>query len=108
MNNYYIWKSIIGMYGQRWIKEERIMNSKVELLKELDPKKVEAWDKLHDKRKVYRCERCGAEWKCEYADNKFGNLYANDGDSGILCQCCGFPTVKEVGEYDKYLRERDL
>lgn len=39
------------------------MNSKVELLKKLDPEKVEAWDKLHDKRKVYRCERCGAEWK---------------------------------------------
>ena len=72
------------------------MNSKVELLKELDPEKVEAWDKLHDKRKVYRCERCGAEWKCEYADNKFGNFYANNGDPDILCLCCGFPTVKEI------------
>lgn len=98
----YIWRSVIDVYGQRWIKEEQIMNSKVELLKEMDPKKVEAWDKLHDKRKVYRCERCGAEWKCEYADNKFGNIYANNGDSDILCQCCGFSTVKEVKEYDTY------
>lgn len=78
------------------------MNSKVELLKELDPKKVEAWDKLHDTRKVYRCERCGAEWKCEYADNKFGTSHEYNGDPDILCQCCGFPTVKEVGEYDTY------
>lgn len=93
---HYIWRSVIDMYGQRWIKEERIMNSKVELLKEMDPKKVEAWDKLHDKRKVYRCERCGAEWKCEYKDNKFGTAHEYNGDPDILCQCCGFPTVKEV------------
>lgn len=74
------------------------MNSKVELLKELDPEKVEAWDKLHDKRKVYRCERCGAEWKCEYKDNIFGKAHECNGDPDILCQCCGFPTVKEVNE----------
>lgn len=92
----YIWRSVIDMYGQRWIKEEQIMNNKVELLKEMDPKKVEAWDKLHDKRKVYRCERCGAEWKCEYKDNKFGTAHEYNGDPDILCQCCGFPTVKEV------------
>lgn len=72
------------------------MNSKVELLKELDPKKVEAWDKAHDTRKVYRCERCGAEWKCEYKDNKFGKSHEQNGDPDILCQCCGFPTVKEA------------
>lgn len=33
----------------------------IEILKELDPMKVEAWDRIHDKRKLYRCERCGAE-----------------------------------------------
>ena len=32
----------------------------IEILKEPDPKKVEAWDRLHDKRNLYRCERCGA------------------------------------------------
>lgn len=70
----------------------------IEIIKESDPKKVEAWDRIHDKRKLYRCERCGAEWKCEYGENKFRNRkysgYNEDPD--ILCQRCGFPTVKEV------------
>ena len=68
----------------------------IELLKESDPKKVEAWDRIHDKRKLYRCERCGAEWKCEYHENKFGSKHEINGDPDILCQCCGFPTAKEV------------
>lgn len=68
----------------------------IEILKELDPKKVEAWDRIHDKRKLYRCERCGAEWKCEYHENKFGSKHEINGDPDILCHCCGFPTVKEV------------
>lgn len=68
----------------------------IEILKELDPKKVEAWDRIHDKRKLYRCERCGAEWKCEYRENKFGTSNEINGDPNILCQCCGFPTAKEV------------
>ena len=68
----------------------------IEIIKELDPKKVEAWDRLHDKRKLYRCERCGAEWKCEYSENKFGSKHEINGDPDILCQCCGFPTVKKV------------
>ena len=72
------------------------MNPGVELLKEMDPKKVEEWDRLHDKRKIYRCERCGAEWKCEYGANTFGTSQEYNGDPDILCQCCGFPTVKEV------------
>ena len=69
----------------------------IEILKESDPKKVEAWDRIHDKRKLCRCERCGAEWKCEYGENKLrscGNSFNEDPD--ILCQCCGFPTAKEV------------
>lgn len=69
----------------------------IEILKESDPKKAEAWDQIHDKRKLYRCERCGAEWKCEYGENKLrsrGNSFNEDPD--ILCQCCGRPTVKEV------------
>lgn len=72
------------------------MNPGVELLKEMDPKKVEAWDRVHDKRKVFRCERCGAEWKCEYGANTFGTSHEPNGDPDILCQCCGFPTVREV------------
>lgn len=72
------------------------MNPGVELLKEMDPKKVEAWDRIHDKRKVFRCDRCGAEWKCEYGANTFGTSHEPNGDPDILCQCCGFPTVKEV------------
>lgn len=72
------------------------MNPEVELLKELDPKKVEAWDRIYDKRNHYRCERCGAEWKCEYGANTFGTSHEPNGDPDILCQCCGFPTVKEV------------
>jgi len=68
----------------------------IELIKELDHNKVEAWDRIHDKRRLYRCERCGAEWKCEYHENKFGKSHEMNGDPDILCQCCGFPTVKEV------------
>lgn len=68
----------------------------IELLKKLDPKKVEDWDRIHDKRRLYRCERCGAEWKCEYNENKFGKSHEMNGDPDILCQCCGFPTVKEI------------
>lgn len=68
----------------------------IELIKESDPKKVEAWDRIHDKRKLYRCERCGAEWKCEYSENKFGSKHEINGDPDILCHCCGFPTVKKV------------
>ena len=33
------------------------MNPGVELIKEMDPKKVEAWDRLHGKRKTYRCKK---------------------------------------------------
>jgi DNA-directed RNA polymerase subunit RPC12/RpoP len=68
----------------------------IEFLKESDPKKVEAWDRIHDKRKLYQCERCGAEWKCEYHENKFESKHEYNGDPDILCQCCGFPTAKEV------------
>lgn len=72
------------------------MNPGVELLKEMDPKKVEEWDRIHDKRKVFRCKRCGAEWKCEYGANTFGTAHGPNEDPDILCQCCGFPTVMEV------------
>lgn len=68
----------------------------IEILKEPDPKKVEARDRLHDKRNLYHCKRCGAEWKCEYHENKFGSKHEINGDPDILCQCCGFPTVKKV------------
>lgn len=68
----------------------------IELLKKLDPKKAESWDRIHDKRKLYRCERCGAEWKCEYGENKFGQSHEYNGDPDILCQRCDHPTVKEV------------
>lgn len=68
----------------------------IDLLKESDPMKATAWDRVHDKRKLYRCERCGAEWKCEYHENKFGSKHEINGDPDILCQCCGFQTVKEV------------
>lgn len=74
----------------------------VELLKEMDPDKVIAWDKLHDKRKLYRCERCCAEWKCEYGENILGKSHEMNGDPDILCQCCGFPTVKEVTTTETY------
>lgn len=68
----------------------------IEILKELDPMKVIAWDRIHDMRKLYRCERCGAEWKCEPGENKFGKSHEYNGDPDILCQCCGFPTVKKI------------
>lgn len=68
----------------------------VKILKKSDPKKAEVWDRTHDKRKLYRCERCGAEWKCEYGENKFGTSHEINGDPDILCQCCSCPTVKEV------------
>lgn len=71
--------------------------AKIEILKDSDPKKIAQWERAHDKRKHYRCERCGAEWRCEYFDNKFGSTrsYYND-DPDILCQRCGKATVKEV------------
>lgn len=74
------------------------MNPEIELLKESDPEMVAAWDRFHnkDKRKTYRCHRCGAEWRCEYGANKFGTSAEYNGDPDILCQCCGFPTAKEV------------
>ena len=84
------------------------MNPGVELLKEMDPKKVEAWDRLHDKRKVFRCERCGAEWKCEYGANTFGKSHEPNGDPDILCQCCGFPTAKEVVMRESELTEVEM
>lgn len=68
----------------------------IEIIKESDPKKAEAWDRLHDKRKHYRCERCGCEWRCEYSENKFGSKHEINGDPDILCQRCGYPTVKKV------------
>lgn len=70
--------------------------AKIEILKKADPKKIAQYERLHDKRKHYRCERCGAEWRCEYGDNKFGSIQDYNGDPDILCQCCGAPTVKEV------------
>lgn len=72
------------------------MNPEVEMLKKMDPKKVELWDMIHDRRKVFRCNRCGAEWKCPYDANTFGTAHEYNGDPDILCQCCGFPTVKEM------------
>lgn len=69
----------------------------IEILKNSDPKKIAQWERAHDKRNHYRCERCGAEWKCMYGDNKFGSIQDYNGDPpDILCQCCGSPTVKEV------------
>ena len=70
--------------------------AKVEILKNSDPKKIAQWERAHDKRKHYLCERCGAEWKCQYFDNKFGSVQDYNGDPNILCQCCGAPTVKEI------------
>lgn len=77
----------------------------IEILKESDPKKVEAWDRIHDKRKLYRCERCGAEWKCEYGENKFHRYHGFNEDPDILCQCCGHSTVKEVVTFAEALAE---
>jgi hypothetical protein len=68
----------------------------IEIIKESDPMKATAWDRIHDKRKLYRCERCGCEWRCEYSENKFGSSHEFNGDPDILCQRCGHPTVKEV------------
>lgn len=70
----------------------------VKILKKSDPKKVEAWDRIHNKRRLYRCERCGAEWKCEHHENKFGKSHEMNGDPDILCQCCDFPTARKVVE----------
>ena len=52
-------------------------------------------------------ERCGAEWKCEYGENKFGvRTYCGyNEDPDILCQCCGHPTVTEVASREMPERE---
>ena len=70
--------------------------SKIEILKNGDPDKIKAWDALHDPRKVYRCNRCGCEWKCEWHENKFGSFQDYNSDPDILCQQCGSNQVKEV------------
>lgn len=78
----------------------------VEILKKGDPEKIRVWDLLHDKRKTYRCNRCGCEWRCEWKDNKFGDRQEFNGDPDILCQNpeCGSNAVEEV--VVEYLPER--
>lgn len=68
----------------------------VEILKKGDPKKIEAWERLHDKRKTYGCNRCGCEWRCLWADNKFSSIQDYNGDPDILCPECWSNDTKEV------------
>lgn len=57
----------------------------IEILKEGSKEKIAEWERKHDKRKTYRCKRCGCEWKCEWKDNKFGSVHDYNGDPDILC-----------------------
>lgn len=76
--------------------------SNIEILKRPDPEAIERWNRLHDKKNTYQCQRCGAEWRCEYKDNKFGSLIYVSREN-ILCQFCGEATVIEISksEFEK-------
>ena len=68
----------------------------VEILKNGSEKKIAEWERKHDRRKTWRCERCGCEWKCEWKDNKFGNSHEYNGDPDILCPECGSNDTVEL------------
>lgn len=57
----------------------------IEILKKGSQAKIAEWEHKHDKRKTWRCNRCGCEWKCEWKDNKFGSIQDYNGDPDILC-----------------------
>ena len=72
--------------------------SKIEIIKHGSQKKIAEYDAIHDRRKLYRCDRCGCEWKCEYKDNEFGSSHEYNGDPDILCQYCESNTVSLIEE----------
>lgn len=67
----------------------------IEIIKNGSQEKIDAWEKAHDKRKTWQCNRCGCEWKCEWKDNKFGSIQDYNGDPDILCPECGSNDTKE-------------
>ena len=68
----------------------------IEIIKKGSQEKIDAWEKAHDKRKTWRCNRCGCEWKCERKDNKFGSIQDYNGDPDILCPECGSNDTEEL------------
>lgn len=67
----------------------------IEIIKKGSQEKIDAWEKAHDKRKTWRCNRCGCEWKCEWKDNKFGSIQDYNGDPDILCPECNGNDTEE-------------
>lgn len=70
----------------------------IEILKNGSLEKIAEWERKHDRRKTWRCERCGCEWKCEWKDNHFGSIQDYNGDPDILCPECGSNDTGELIE----------
>lgn len=67
----------------------------LEIIKNGSEEMAAVWDRLHDPRRVYKCDRCGCEWKCEYMENCFGPSHEYNGDPAILCPQCGCDKTRE-------------
>ena len=82
----------------------------MEFLKHGNKAAIELYDKLHDPRKLYLCERCHCTWKCVYSENKFGNSPGPNEGPDVLCPECGSNKVETneaviyaiLSEWDKY------
>ena len=68
---------------------------KIEVIRPLNEQAVIEYDRAHDKRKLYSCNRCTAIWKCEWQDNEFGSIQEYNGDPDILCPFCGSNDTKK-------------
>lgn len=76
---------------------EKGYEASMEIINPGSKAQMEAYDRLHDKRKTYHCNRCGCTWKCLPHQNKFSGYGMNE-DPYILCANpeCRSDDVKEV------------
>lgn len=76
---------------------EKGCEANMEIINPGSKDQMEAYDRLHDKRKTYHCNRCGCTWKCLPHQNKFSSHGMNE-DPHVLCANpeCRSDDVKEV------------
>ena len=81
----------------RPLNGEKGCESSMEIINPGSKEQMEDYDRLHDKRKTYHCNRCGCTWKCLPHQNKFSGYGMNE-DPYILCANpeCRSDDVKEV------------
>ena len=72
----------------------------IEIVQHGNREDIEAWERAHDKRESYICNRCHCIWKCEWKDNKFGSSHDYNGDPDILCPECGSNDTSKVAKMD--------